>query len=67
MALEFLGADILNKGEVIEQAIRDAVQMHVLGEPCALLKLYIGTVGLQHCGVSIFFYFALKRKVTASN
>lgn len=39
---------------MIETSIRDAVQLQAFGEPNEMLKLYIGTTGLMHCGVSIF-------------
>lgn len=52
-ALGYLGTAIVNKGHPIEEAIRDAVQLNALGEPNELLRLYIGSKGLQHAGVRL--------------
>lgn len=63
LALDFLGSGVVTKGHIIEKSIRDAVQLQAMGEPNEMLKLYIGTTGLMHCGVSIIQKIHMRAKV----
>lgn len=62
VALDYFGTGVLNNGHFIERILRDAMQLHVLGEPVELLRLYIGSKGLQFSGVSAMtiFYFSIE-------